>query len=104
TIHNAGFPGQFGYRAIKVAEIDELGIYKSMGETPNEINFMARGILAADAINTVSPHHAEEISNAGYSHELTQALRVSQKTITGILNGFDYGSYKSAFDESIKRP
>ena len=104
TIHNASFPGQFGYRAIKVAELDELGVYRSIGETPNRINFMARGILVADAINTVSPRHAEEISSEGYSNELMQALRVSQKTITGILNGFDYSSYKRTFDKSIKHP
>ncbi len=102
TIHNAGFPGQFGYRALKVAELEELGMYESLGETPNTINAMARGILAADVVNTVSPRHAKEIENAEQFHDLAQALKLSHKTIAGILNGLDYSSYNPAFDETIR--
>ena len=102
TVHNAGFPGQFGYRALKVAELEDLGIYESLGETPNTINFLARGILAADAVNTVSPRHAKEIESAEQFPELARALKLSHKTITGILNGLDYSSYNPAFDETIR--
>ncbi|MCP4698649.1 MAG: glycogen/starch synthase [Gammaproteobacteria bacterium] len=61
TLHNAGIAGQFGYQAIKTAGLEELGIYKSIGESSDKINFMARGILAADAVNTISPRYAAEL-------------------------------------------
>ena len=101
TIHNAGFPGQFGYRAITVAGLEELGIYESIGEQPGRISFLARGILAANAVNTVSPRHAEEIKHEEYTRDLAKALAVSKQPLYGILNGLDYETYNPAFDNII---
>ena len=101
TIHNAGFPGQFGYRAITVAGLEELGIFESIGEQPSKISFLARGILGAHAVNTVSPSHAEEIKHEEYTSDLARALAVSQRPLHGILNGLDYVTYNPAFDDSI---
>ena len=101
TIHNAGFPGQFGYRAITVAGLEELGIFESIGEQPSRISFLARGILGAHAVNTVSPSHAEEIKHEEYTHDLARALAVSQRPLHGILNGLDYVTYNPAFDDII---
>ena len=66
TLHNAAFPGQFGSRAIKIADLLDLGFYESIDASDSRINFMARGILAADAVNTVSPQHADEIMEGIY--------------------------------------
>ena len=63
TLHNAGFPGQFGRRALAVAELEDLGVYAKLGESAGRINFMARGILAANVVNTVSPTHAREVAS-----------------------------------------
>ena len=101
TIHNAGFPGQFGYRAITVAGLEELGIYESIGEQPSRISFLARGILAAHAVNTVSPRHAEEIKHEEYTRDLARALAISHRPLHGILNGLDYVNYNPAFDDII---
>jgi starch synthase len=102
TLHNANFPGQFGYRALSVAELEKWGIYESIGESASRISFMGRGILAADAVNTVSPEHAKEILQEKHLSDLSQALRARCTGIVGILNGLDYVIYNPAFDDKIK--
>jgi starch synthase len=93
TIHNAGFPGQFGRRAAELAELESLGTYEEIGESANSVNFMARGIWAADAVNTVSPTHAEELKTGIYASGLTKAIRAREGLIEGILNGLDDSLY-----------
>ncbi|MCP4702023.1 MAG: GAF domain-containing protein [Gammaproteobacteria bacterium] len=103
TLHHPDFPGRFGYRAVNVAELSDLGIYPSLGESVNKINFMARGIFAADAVNTVSPGHADEITAGMPAHgSISKAVQARDKKISGILNGIDYIRYDPAFDDKIK--
>lgn len=101
TLHNAGFPGQFERRALHVAGIEGQGIYEQLGETADMVNFMARGVWAADAVNTVSPTHAREMWEGSYPSSLTPALRQRKECIAGILNGIDQASYDPAFDTCI---
>ncbi|MBN1656829.1 MAG: glycogen/starch synthase, partial [Anaerolineae bacterium] len=101
TIHNAGFQGEVSSRAIRLAELENYGIYQSVGESTGTVNLMARGILAADAVNTVSVRHACEVEKGEYAEALRQALILSQNQLIGILNGFDYDRYDPAFDDEI---
>ena len=51
---------------------------------------MARGILFADAINTVSPSYAQEIQTGEFGEGLDPILRMRAYRLRGILNGIDY--------------
>jgi starch synthase len=102
TLHNTVFPGIFGYRSLNVANLTDLGIYEILGESSKRINFMARGVLSADAVNTVSPQHALEIMSKKYAPSIAGAAEKRGSDIAGILNGIDYGIYNPAFDDKIK--
>lgn len=103
TLHNAGFPGHSGCRALQVAGLDEYGIYRNLGETNDSISFMARGVWTADAVNTVSPTHADELARGTYPSSLAQADDLRGTPIQGILNGIDCAHYDPAFDPHISR-
>ena len=102
TIHNAGFPGQFGRRALQVAGLEELGVYEELGERADVVSFMSRGVWAADAVNTVSPAHATDLAQGEYPSGLTQAIARRGSPIRGIVNGIDYALYNPSFDPQIK--
>jgi len=102
TIHNAGFPGQFEHRALLVAGLEKLGVYGELGESADMVSFMARGVWAADAVNTVSPTHADELNRGTYPSGLARAISHRKEALEGILNGIDYSRYNPAFDPHIK--
>lgn len=103
TIHNTGYQGCFGYRALHVAGLAGRGIYPAIGEHTERINFAARGVLAADVSNTVSPTHATEISAGDYAPELRRAVQTRGGTLRGILNSLSFRDYNPALDDSIPR-
>ena len=103
TLHNTGYQGRFGYRALLVAGLADQGIYTAIGENAENINFMARGIMAADVINTVSPQHAKEIRSGSFAPELLKAVQVRGAPLRGILNGLNFRDYNPALDERLYR-
>ncbi|MCL4868912.1 MAG: GAF domain-containing protein [Anaerolineae bacterium] len=104
TLHNANLQGVFNHRAINIAEMVDSGIYTDLGETTNRINFMLRGLLAADVVNTVSPTHAQEIMTGNYATSLSRTIQVCQLQIAGVLNGLDDNEYDPSFDSNITVP
>jgi starch synthase len=103
TLHNTGYQGCFGFRALLVAGLTDRGIYPAIGESADHINFMARGILAADAVNTVSPTHAIEISAGDFAPELRDAVQARGEALRGILNSLSFRDYNPALEEGIAR-
>lgn len=88
TIHNIGYQGVF-----EAAELDAAAGLLPPGVFPPEedpVNFLRAGILAADALTTVSPTHAREIQTPAYGMGLDELLRQRRHRLTGILNGVDY--------------
>ncbi|MHB9092613.1 MAG: glycogen synthase, partial [Chloroflexota bacterium] len=63
TIHNLQYQGIFGKRILEIAGIDELGFitHADMADLGSVVDLMARGILFADIITTVSEKYAHEI-------------------------------------------
>ncbi len=103
TIHNAGFPGQFSSRSAVVSGLAHHGVFACLGESERTINFMARGIIAADAVSTVSPQHARELQSGEYAPYLRAALASRREEIVGILNGVDETLYSPYLDRSLHR-
>ncbi len=62
---------------------------------------MARGILFADVINTVSERYAQEILTPEYGERLDPILAQRRDCLFGILNGIDYDFWNPATDPHI---
>ena len=67
------------------------------------INPLRHGIMYADAITTVSPTHAREISTDQYGMGLQDTLRARSSSLTGILNGVDYDEWDPRHDHYLPR-
>ncbi len=104
TIHNLAYQGIFGYRVLEIAGLAEYGFIAHPGAAP-EINqvldFMARGILFADKVNTVSETYAREIQTPAFGEKLDPILRERREDLSGILNGIDIDTFNPARDPVI---
>ena len=65
------------------------------------INALRHGILYADAITTVSPTHAREITTDEYGMGLQDSLRARGTALSGILNGVDYEEWDPRRDRYL---
>lgn len=99
TIHNIGYQGVF-----PATLADDLGLLAgatATGPPASDLNFLREGILAADALTTVSPNHAAEILTPEYGKGLDVILRHRRNRLAGILNGVDYSAWDPATDARI---
>lgn len=104
TIHNMGeaYQGIADFSILRVLDMDEE--HWSGGirdERPEEINFLQRGILGADVLNTVSPQYAKEILTEEFGGKLSRYLRERKERLFGILNGIDYEVFDPRKDPTI---
>lgn len=63
-------------------------------------NVLREGIVAADAVTTVSPTYAREIQTTEHGAGLDDVLQAKSK-IHGILNGVDYGVWNPSTDSHL---
>ncbi len=101
TLHNIAHQGRFpketlpslgfGWDAFTVEGIEFYGA----------INLLKQGILAADAITTVSPTYAREIQTPEGGERLDGVLAARSASIVGITNGVDYSVWNPATDSAI---
>lgn len=105
TIHNLQYQGIFGQRILEIAGIDEYGfIHRAdMADLGNVVDLMARGILFADIVTTVSEKYAQEIMQPEFGERLDPILRDRRDNVFGVLNGIDYEEYNPATDRYIAR-
>ncbi len=59
------------------------------------------GIIAADALSTVSPRYAREIQTPEQGHGLDWLLRARSDRLVGITNGVDYDIWNPETDPHI---
>jgi starch synthase len=94
----------FGYRVLEIAGLADLGYIAHPDVAPdlNEVvDMMARGLLFADIINTVSETYAREILTPEFGHRLDPIVRDRRDRLFGILNGIDTELYDPAADPHI---
>ncbi len=106
SIHNLESQGPLRHhRFIPESERDDgHGSLPAFSDPRLEhVNAMRRGILYADAINTVSPRYAEEIMTEEFGEELDGLLREKRGQLFGILNGIDYEKNDPADDPLLAR-
>lgn len=105
TIHNLAHQGIFAQEAL-----DVLGLGSSSSaahfdaehlEYWGKVNFLKGGILAADAITTVSTTYAREILTPERGEGLDGVLRSCAAKLTGVVNGIDYAVWNPATDPAL---
>jgi starch synthase len=90
TIHNLAYQGSFPAASLAWTGLEGRGLTGVERQIfPGEINLMARGLLNADVINTVSEQYAREILTPEYGEKLDPLLRERRARVFGILNGID---------------
>jgi len=99
TIHNLAYQGIFQPGWLKQANLEPWGI--GWGDRDGLVNIMGRGIVYADAVNTVSPTYVSEILTPEYGEKLDWLLKTRFGHIWGILNGIDYAIFNPATDPQI---
>jgi len=102
TIHNIGYQGDFG--AGDLADLDlgaETYLLHQDDLRAGRINALKNGILHADAVTTVSPTYAREITTPQYGMGMEQALAARGHAVRGILNGVDYEEWDPRRDRYL---
>ncbi len=91
-IHNLCFQGMFDHNFINELDYDDGRSVIPTIDDPRllKINFMRRGILFADVVNTVSPNYAQEITTSEFGELLDSLLAERRARLFGILNGISY--------------
>ena len=100
SLHNVGYQGLFD-----PGDLWWLGF----GDPPDSNDFMLdrtasalkAGIIAADALSTVSPRYAREIQTPDQGHGLDWLLRARTDRLVGITNGVDYSVWNPETDPHI---
>ena len=103
TIHNLAYQGLFDFHFLEQAGLAQYGfVYQQLAEFRNVVNLMGRGILYADAVNTVSERYAREILTPEFGERLDPLLRDRQDRLFGILNGIDVAVLDPATDPHLR--
>lgn len=100
SLHNVGYQGLFD-----AGDLWWLGF----GDPPERDDFMLEraasalkaGIIAADALSTVSPRYSREIQTSEQGHGLDWLLRARSNRLAGITNGVDYSIWNPETDPHI---
>ena len=102
TIHNIGYQG--GFAAADAADLDlgaDAYLLHQDDLKAGGINVLKHGILHADAVTTVSPTYAREITTPRYGMGMEQALAARGQAVRGILNGVDYEEWDPRRDAHL---
>ncbi|MCB9597920.1 MAG: glycogen synthase [Sandaracinaceae bacterium] len=99
TVHNlpyAGVGAEPAQRAFGIPGSDDPRLPPHLRGAP-----MALGLLGADAITTVSPTYADEITTPEGGHGFDALLRSRRADLTGILNGLDVDAWDPRADRAL---
>jgi starch synthase len=101
TLHNIGYQGIFSKEEFLKLGLD-WNLFDVEGlEFYGKINLLKGGIVFADLINTVSPTYSKEIMTQEFGFGLEGVLNKRASSISGILNGLDYGIWDPGNDKFI---
>ncbi len=101
TIHNIAHQGVYPGSDYAYLGLGESHFIDNGFESYGKINFLKGGIVFADAVNTVSPGHAREITEPYGGFGLAPYLSAKGERFSGILNGVDYTEWSPETDPLI---
>ncbi len=89
TIHNLAYQGVMPADLMPLLDLDEGLIRFDIMEFHGGVSFLKGGIVACDAVTTVSPSYASEILTPAFGCHLDAHLRAHAGKLEGIINGLD---------------
>ena len=102
TIHNVAYQGNFSRAQYDLTNLP-FDFFNPEGvEFYGGLNCLKAGIAYADAITTVSPRYAREITTEAFGCGLDGILRHRQNILAGILNGVDYEEWKTVSNPYLR--
>ncbi|MDP2874309.1 MAG: glycogen/starch synthase [bacterium] len=103
TIHNLRFQGNLDPLHVPELDFDDgrSPVASFFSERLPKQNFMRRGIIYADAVNTVSETYSREMLTPEYGEGLDKLLAEVRSKLFGIVNGIDYQEYDPATDKFL---
>jgi starch synthase len=103
SIHNLPYQGPFEYKYASEMDFDDgkSRLVSFFDERLKKQNSMKRGVMYADAVNTVSEKYAQEIMQQEYGEGLDSLFKELRTKIFGILNGLDYEEFNPRRDKII---
>jgi starch synthase len=104
TIHNLAYQGIFPAAKYALTNLPRDYFNLHGAEFYGNFNFLKAGIVYADAVTTVSPRYAREITTQELGCGLDDMLRRRQGALFGILNGVDYEEWNTTDNPLIRHP
>lgn len=103
TVHNFLYQGNYDFRYGNHKERDTgtTPLASLLSPKLQMQNALLRGILYADAVNTVSPTYAIEAQTPQYGAGLEEVLQSIRGKLAGILNGLDTEEFNPGTDPII---
>lgn len=103
TIHNIAYQGNFAVEHLQDLTGFSAYNYGGVFEWKGQNNLLKGGIVMCNALTTVSPSYANEISWQEFGCGLHEIINDNKGKLVGILNGIDYKLYDPAKDKTIAR-
>jgi starch synthase len=101
TIHNLAYQGAFHKDLISAIGLDWDVFSPSCAEFYDHLGLLKGGIACANAVTTVSPSYAREITTPQFGHGLHEFIRHHARRLTGIINGIDEQEWSPEHDPHI---
>ncbi|UJR84007.1 glycogen synthase GlgA [Sandaracinus amylolyticus] len=102
TIHNIGHQGAFPASILPDTGLaDAASSFHQDQLRDGRLNYLLTGLLYANAITTVSPTYAREITTVEHGVGLDPFLRARRDVLFGILNGIDPSEWSPERDMRI---
>lgn len=103
SIHNLKFQGRWRIReVIDITGLPEQIFNDRELESYGEANYLKGGVVYADAVTTVSPSYANEITTQEGGEGLHGLMNARRNVLHGILNGIDYDEFNPQTDPYIE--
>jgi starch synthase len=101
TIHNMGYQGLFPPDILPLLVLSWDLFTMDKMEFWGKVNFLKGALAFSDYITTVSRKYAQEIQTPEFGFGLDGVLLERSSTVSGILNGVDYGEWSPETDKFI---
>lgn len=101
TIHNIAFQGQFSPSIFPALGLPQEAMSVDGIEYYGDVGFLKAGLQYANAITTVSPTYAEEITTSEFGMGLDGLIRARGADVHGIVNGIDTGVWNPGTDAHL---
>ncbi len=102
SIHNMKFQGRWHVQNVMDITGLPAGIFTSDKlEAYGEANYLKGGCVYADAVSTVSPSYADDITTPEGGEGLDGLLSARRDSLYGIINGIDYDDFNPMTDVCI---